>query len=167
MDQSIEKRLNLLKECEYGLQFENELPNSCCQEKTQENRADADFNQDETLADLCQEDSRKHPYFRSVKAELTQIFCKFPKEEPLQTVFPQSEWARIHYSDQKYYVVGVVKEKGKEKYICYGIPATYSPEPPQELKGFCSFVPLSLFDMKGKGYWMMFQDATTGKCVHL
>ena len=62
-------------------------------------------------------------------------------------------------------IVGLVKEGGKEKYICYGVPAVYSKEPPKELKGFCSFIPLSVFDMKGDGYWMMFQDAVTGECI--
>jgi hypothetical protein len=62
-------------------------------------------------------------------------------------------------------VVGLVLESGKEKYICYGVPCTYSKNPPKELKGFCSFIPLSIFDLTGKGYWMMFQDAITGEHV--
>ena len=40
-------------------------------------------------------------------------------------------------------------------------------EPPEAFKGKCSFLPLSLFDPDGKGYWMMFQDAETGQCVKI
>ena len=89
----------------------------------------------------------------------------FPEEPALSKIIPESRWAKINYSSDKFYVVGVINENEKEKYICYGVPAKYSAKPPKELKGFCSFVPLSYFDMKGDGYWMMFQSAITGECV--
>ena len=80
-------------------------------------------------------------------------------------LFPDSVFVRINYSSEKYYVVGVIKEKNTEKYVCYGVPAAYSETPPKELDGYCSFIPVSIFDMKGDGFWMMFQDATTGECI--
>ncbi|MCQ2387115.1 MAG: hypothetical protein MJ066_01540 [Clostridia bacterium] len=106
-------------------------------------------------------------FYDKEKGELEELFSKFPHEENLEKTFPFSTWVKINYSSDKYYVVGVVKENDKEKYICYGVPSNYSENPPIELKGYCSFVPASLFDLKGKGYWMMFQDAVTGDCVHL
>ena len=45
------------------------------------------------------------------------------------------------------------------------MPSVYSETPPKELDGYCSFIPLSVFDMKGDGFWMMFQDAVTGECI--
>jgi hypothetical protein len=78
-----------------------------------------------------------------------------------------SKWVKIYYSNTQYYVVGLVYNDGRERYVCYGVPSKYSPIPPKELEGFCSFVPLSVFDMKGDGYWMMFQDAITGNCIRL
>lgn len=105
------------------------------------------------------------PYYLTVKKQLEDIFFKFPQETELCEMFPKSRWAKIHYSKDKYYVVGLMFESGKEKYICYGVPETFSETPPVQLTGYCSFVPLSIFDMKGKGYWMMFQDAKTGKCI--
>ena len=99
--------------------------------------------------------------------ELEQMLNKFPREDALLSVFPDSSWVRINYSDDKYYVVGVVKEMGREKYICYGVPSEYSENPPEELKGFCSFIPLSVFSVKGDGYFMMFQDAVTGECIKM
>ena len=54
---------------------------------------------------------------------------------------------------------------GKEKYICYGVPAPFSKEPPKELKGFCTFIPASVYDLFGNGFWMMFQCAETGECI--
>lgn len=61
--------------------------------------------------------------------------------------------------------MGLTEEKGRPKYICYGVPAKYSPYPPKELAGYCTFIPLSIFEMKGDGFWMLFQDAKTGECV--
>ena len=104
-------------------------------------------------------------YYQSARQEIEQILEKFPTEETLEKNLPESRFVKVNYSENKYYVVGVIKDKGKEKYVCYGIPAKYSIEPPKELKGFCSFIPLSIFDLTGDGYWMMFQDAITGECV--
>ena len=109
--------------------------------------------------------SQKDPYYISVKSELEGIFSRFPEEPALGKTFADSRWAKVHYADEKFYVVGVIKENGKEKYICYGVPSPYRETPPKELAGYCSFVPISVFDLKGDGYFMMFQDAVTGKCV--
>ncbi|MBQ9485856.1 MAG: hypothetical protein IJU83_03360 [Clostridia bacterium] len=109
--------------------------------------------------------SQNAPYYLSVKQELDGIFVKYPQETALQKTFSDSRWAKIYYSEEKFYVVGLIKENGKEKYICYGVPSPYSPTPPKELAGYCCFVPLSVFDLKGDGYFMMFQDAATGRCV--
>ena len=104
-------------------------------------------------------------YYQKAKRELEEVFSRFPIEEDLVKIFPESKWCKVYYECEKYYVVGVIKENDEEKYICYGVPATYSPTPPKELKGYCSFIPLSVFALKGEGYWMIFQDAITGECI--
>lgn len=106
------------------------------------------------------------PYYLTVKNELDGLFDKYPKETELEKAIDGSRFAKVYYADDKYYVVGVIKENDKEKYICYGVPSKYRQTPPKELAGYCCFVPLSIFDLKGDGYFMMFQDAYTGKCVH-
>ena len=166
IDEEINEKLLSLKERENeSLQFENE-PSDCeCQEKTQKDFAPNICAENEKDTVKCEEIPLPR-HFDTVKAELDEIFFKFPKEESLSRYFKDSRWAKIYYSSEKYYVVGVVFEEGQEKYICYGVPANYSKTPPKELDGFCSFIPLSVFDMFGAGYWIMFQDAKTGKCVH-
>ncbi len=104
-------------------------------------------------------------YYESVKEELDNIFTTFPEEENLEKLVPNSKWAKIDYFSDKFYVVGICYENGTEKYICYGVPTINSYSPPDDLKGFCSFIPLSVFDTSGRGFWVMFQDAKTGKCV--
>lgn len=104
-------------------------------------------------------------YYEKVKRELAALFDKYPKEEALCRLIPLSEWVRVEFGRGKYYVVGLIREEKKPKYICYGVPAEKRSAPPEALRGWCSFLPASLFDLDGKGYWMMYQDAETGKSV--
>ncbi len=109
--------------------------------------------------------SKDNPYYLKERGELDLIFSRFPEESSLKKLFPLSRWARINYSEDKFYVVGEIVEDDAPKYICYGVPSSYSKEPPKELEGYCTFIPLSVFEMTGDGFWMMFQDAVTGECV--
>ncbi len=167
LSEQINDRLQLFKETEDArLRNENAMSNERCQEKAQESEHTTDCVQDETNASFCKENNGR-VYYDTVRAELDGVFEKFPPDEKLNAFFAESKWARVRYAENKYYVVGLVKENGVEKYICYGVPAKYSPEPPKELLGYASFIPLSVFDLQGDGYWMMFQDAVNGKCIKL
>ena len=106
-------------------------------------------------------------YYDKVKNELAALFGRYPAEEELAECIPFSKWAKVTFSRNKYYTVGVISDEHKAKYICYGVPAEHRGDPPEALKGLCSFLPLSVFDLNGKGYWMMFQDAETGQCIKI
>lgn len=162
-DGEIKDKLKKVKELESNVSTQNELPDKLCEKETEKKCESFNSLKDETNA--CASQNNKPTFYLSNRQELEQIFIRFPEEQPLQKIFADSRWARINYSKDKYYVVGVIKEEGVEKYICYGVPANYSPTPPEQLKGYCSFVPASIFNMTGAGYWMLFQDAFSGKCV--
>lgn len=115
----------------------------------------------------CDTDNNLGVYYDRVKAELDDLFKTNQKDTSLEDNIPDSKWVRIYYSDQNYYIVGIIYEDDAPSYICYGVPGKYSKEPPKELEGFCSYLPLSLFDLNGDGYWMMYQNAKTGECVHI
>lgn len=149
------------------VRFEDGLSHYGSGQKAHKSQGDDNGAQDEGNKCCGEKYSEQNPYYLSVRKELDDMFGKFPEESCLQKLFPGSRWAHINYSAEKYYVVGLVKEEGKEKYICYGIPAPYSETAPAELAPYCSFVPVSLFDMKGDGFWMMFQSAQTGECILL
>ena len=163
----ISDKLKTIKEQDDGnFSVKDELPYDRSEKEKEEIHTRFDRFQDETPA--CQFQINKGAiFYQSVREELNALFKKFPPETDLMRNFPESKWVKINYSENKYYVVGLVLEDGREKYICYGVPSTYSKNPPKELKGFCSFIPISIFDLMGKGYWMMFQDATTGACVKM
>lgn len=101
-------------------------------------------------------------YYRSVKAEIDVLFSKYPKDDRLTSAFSCSEWVRVS-EEEKEYLVGVVFDDGKAKYIGYALPTETPSEPPEEIKEYCVFVPLSVYDEE-KGFFVIFQSATTGAC---
>lgn len=168
LEDSINDKLLQVKESENArLSNENAMPFVSCQKETEKSQSPNYCNQDEASSCDCPKYSPSTPYYLTVKAELEEIFKKFPQDKQLSALFADSRWARVNYSSEKYYVVGLIKEDGKEKYICYGVPEKYSIEPPEPLKDCATFIPLSIFDLKGQGYWMMFQDAVTGNSIKL
>lgn len=163
----VETKLNLIKEYDFAsLQPENELPFNQSQEKAEECTNFPDRAQNETNLNFGKKTEKERPYYQSVQTELNAVLNKFPPEENLNKLFHDGKFVKVNYSKEKYYVVGIIKENGKEKYLCYGVPGKFSPNPPKELAGYCSFIPLSVFDLSGEGYWMMFQDAISGKCIN-
>lgn len=165
-DTDIQNKLKAIKEWDFeNCSYEDELFTSFSSQKEKEEQIGDNCIEDEK--DFCQSQSysQQNPYYLSVKEELQEVFSKFPPENCLKSMFPDSQWARINYAENKYYLVGLIKELNTEKYICYGVPATFSNQPPKELDGYCTFIPLSIYDMQGEGFWMMFQDAITGKCI--
>ncbi|MBE5754195.1 MAG: hypothetical protein E7340_02520 [Clostridiales bacterium] len=164
-DQQLPPPVNIKENDDDTLRIPNVQTIDSREEETKIIRSAADFFKNEADASRGEEYSKEQPYFKTVEQDLEKIFSKYPKDDRLKGLFPKSRWAQINYSADKYYIVGVIKERAKEKYICYGVPAVYSKTPPKELKGFCTFIPLSIFDLSGDGFWMMFQDAVSGECI--
>ena len=179
LDDEIKQKIMRLKENDSeNLFFENEHAN-CSDKKTEkEKRPFTNGAQNEKNTCECQENKYiekielkeevciNQNYYDGVKEELDKIFYSHQSEEGLERIFSESKWAKIYYSKDKFYVVGLIFEKSKEKYICYGVPSRYKKTPPKALEGYASFIPLSVFDMFGDGYFIMFQDAMSGRCVH-
>ena len=103
-------------------------------------------------------------YFDKIKPQIERLFADYPEEKSLSEVVPDSRWVRIKYDDGEYYVVGVLYDKDRPLYLCYGVDGRYG-EKPEKINEYCSFIPSSLFNLKGDGYWVMFQRATNGECV--
>ncbi len=102
-----------------------------------------------------------------IKENLEKLFSSYPEDFSLSKTLPHSKWVKINYSDDGYYLVGAIYKNDEPEYVCYGIPAKFNEKPPEELNGICCFIPLSVFDMQGDGYFVIFQSAVTGKCIHM
>ena len=105
-------------------------------------------------------------YYRAVKSEIDELFARYPKDETLNGVFSCSEWVRVQVDENSPpYLVGVVYEGWKAKYLCYALPAQNAENPPDEIKDVCTFVPVSHFD-DTSGFFVIFQSAATGECIY-
>lgn len=167
-DLSFEEKLKYIEKVnnEY-LRNENASRLANGKEKAQDSQKFSFGLQDEELACACPPNSAEHPFIFAAREKLNFLFSSHEEMIELSKIIPESKWVKIDYSENKYYVVGLVKEHGKEKYICYGVPSKYSLYPPSELAPYCSFIPLSVFDLQGDGFWMMFQSAESGECIKL
>lgn len=106
----------------------------------------------------------KGTYYERIKPQIERLFEEFSEEKSLSEVVPDSRWVKIKYDGDDYYVVGVIYDKNRPLYICYGVEGRYG-EKPEKIGDYCSFIPSSIFNLKGDGYWVMYQSAITGKCL--
>ena len=166
IEENIEKKIDFINRAQNGnRKNENSKEYKACEEKEKECFSTFNPLQDEKCAKESNVYTREHPYYLTAEPELEELFTKFPSDESLSQTLPNGRFCKIKYANDKHYLVGTLKEKGEVKYVCYGVPMEYSKEPPSKLKDYCSFIPLSFFDLQGKGVWMMFQDAVTGECI--
>lgn len=128
---------------------------------------DAFFKMEDKI--VPQEDvDEEESFFDGVKEQIQTLFDKFPEEDILKQIIPESKWAKIDIEETgEYYVVGLMYENDLVKYVCYGIPSIYGGEPPKELKGFAQWLPIDSTKSDGFGYWITYQDAETGENVKL
>lgn len=109
--------------------------------------------------------SESDGYYLSVKEEIDRLFAVYPRDFCLQSAFEHGEWVRVKGTERApQYLVGVLYQDGKAKYICYALAAQDRQNPPQEIKGVCAFVPSSVFEDE-HGFFVIFQSAASGECV--
>jgi len=103
-------------------------------------------------------------FYLAIKPQLDEMFVCYPEEKRLNAIVPNSKWVRVD-TESDYYVVGVLFDQSDAIFICYGIPGVHSVKPPKEIADVCVWLPLSLEDRYGDGFWVIYQSADNGKCV--
>ena len=104
-------------------------------------------------------------YYRSVKGEMDELLKNYPRDDTLLGAFSSSEWVRIQGEEgNPQYLVGLIYENEKAKYVCYALAAENKDAPPEEIKDVCTYVPLSPYD-ENRGFFIIFQSAATGECI--
>lgn len=104
-------------------------------------------------------------FFFAVKPQLDEMFVRYPAEERLNAIVPNSKWVRVDTEEGDYYVLGVLYDLSTPIFICYGIPGTRNVAPPREIADVCVWLPLSSEQPDGNGFWIIYQSAENGKCV--
>ena len=116
--------------------------------------------------DIPEEVDDQNDFYQDVKGQLDELFTKYPEEEFLKDIIPNSKWAKISLDDGEYYVVGLIYDDGELKYICYGLPGL-SNQMPEEMGKYAKWLPVVPDDQNGFGYWLSYQDAKNGEQVEL
>ena len=103
-------------------------------------------------------------FYSDIKDDLDELFEKYPPISSLSKVIPNSKWVKINYGSNSFYAVGIIYENNFVKYLVYAVPGKRDLAP----KGFESysyFIPESIFDLSGNGFWCTFQSAEDGKRI--
>lgn len=126
-------------------------------------------------------------YWSRVEEYYNRLFDSHKKVTPFDDAVGEVEWIRIenvygpvypfygtynpcypYYRRSRctldHYLIGLMREKGKVKYVIYGIPGIYSAAPPMSLHGFSRWLPVK--NGYGAGYWLLYIDALTGNIAY-
>ena len=141
-----------------------------CESAPQE-KAGNELSEDEKIACAVEEEESgvKTPlaggeFYKKMKREIEGLLSAYPPCEQLCAAVENSRWVKIDYKKNRYYVFGVISDGGEPAYICYGVPAE-GETPPPEMAGLASFLPVK--SERGNGFWVMYQDASTGAAVKI
>lgn len=102
-------------------------------------------------------------FYSRMRAEIEGLLSSYPVEENLCAAIPESSWVKINYGEGKYYVFGIIRDNDKPAYVCYGVPAKESENPPESMRGLASY--LAIPSDNCAGFWVMYQDASSGASV--
>lgn len=115
-------------------------------------------NQDESV-------KQKLEFLNEIIYQLDDMFQRYPQDDVLNSIIPNAKFIKIEGSEP--YVLGVIYENQMLKYIAYGVPGTYNSLPPRDLGQHYQWLPLNPHDVMSDGYFMIYQDATTGTIVEI
>lgn len=99
------------------------------------------------------------PYYRTIASRLSRLLEENPAYKPLIKAVKNSYWVRID-KEKGFYAIGVVTQENTPKYIAYALPEEYSAAPQSDF----SFVEVTENNAP-KGFFVIYQDAFTGKLV--
>ena len=107
-------------------------------------------------------------FYERINPQIEKMFKNNKEEVILNEILPNSKFCRVEFEDGSgYYVFGIIYDDGLPKYLCYGLPAKKDSQPPQELSNLYQWLPIDASDDTGDGYYMMYQDAISGKNIEL
>ncbi len=131
------------------------------QDQTQEICDDTSGHEDEKC-DLF--DNFEGEYYCKIKEKLQPLFEKYPSIDSLTALIPESKWVKVPYSKNQFYIVGLISSKRKVKYVAYGVEG-FKNLTPKGFERYSTFIPESIFNPNGAGYWCVFQCAESGKQI--
>ncbi len=168
---------------EHGIEYDDELKqeiddaiesefekNSCA--KCKYRQYFFEHNPSSTLSSIKMQEEEvvipedKPSFYEEIKSQIDKLFASSPTEQYLQELIPNSKWVKVEFDKGgDYYVLGLLYDDDKLKYICYGVPGIYQKTPPKQLSGYPIWFPLDRGNNEGFGYWLTYQDADSGESI--
>lgn len=106
-------------------------------------------------------------FYEQNKEHFERLLTDNAQLDELCDMIPGSKWVKVEYTegeDQGHYIVGIIyDEEGAPMHICYGVPGQFALAPPDNLAKYCQWLPASIKEPKGNGYWVLYQSAKTGQ----
>ena len=122
---------------------------------------------DNYQGDIDNTDNDYPEFYLMVKDQVEKILSENPTEKILQDIIPDSRFVYVPRGNGDSYVFGIIYENDLPRYICYGERGKFSDERPEHLKEFYQWLPIDANNVGGDGYFMMYQDAFTGKNLEM
>lgn len=117
---------------------------------------------DEVEQIIENEMSESNNFFGLIGEQVDELFDKFPEDQDLNKLIPNSKWVRVNYDNSsKTYIFGLIFQDDRVKYICYGVPSSFNVAPPPELQPYSQWLKLN----DQEGFWVSYQDAETGDSI--
>ena len=111
---------------------------------------------------------RENTFFDRLSNQIEKMFDTNQSFEILNEIFPNSKFCKVNFDDGTgYYVFGIIYDNGVPKYLCYGMPAQKNDAPPKDFSELYQWLPIDVNNEDGDGFYMMYQDAETGKNISI
>lgn len=124
-----------------------------------------DMTENETNGNI-KKDISDMTFYERISGQIDKMFRENRQEEVLNEILPNSKFCKVMFEDGSgYYVFGIIYDDGLPKYLCYGLPSKKESEPPTELSNLYQWLPIDANNEDSDGYYMMYQDASTGKNI--
>ena len=105
------------------------------------------------------------PYYYSlIQSQYEDMFSKYPAFEKLSKIIDNSKWIMVDAIDEPY-IMGIIYENSKPKYLCYGVIQDKKQTPPIELMQSSQWVPFDINNEFGQGAYIMYQSAENGETL--
>lgn len=130
------------------------------EEQTQDSIND---NIEETDKPSENEGDNDEEFYEQIKDQIDDLFKNHNREEGLENLIPNSKWVKVEYEDAPgHYVMGLIYDGDKIRFISYGLPSSAAKNPPKDLEGYAQWVQTT---EDNSGYWLVYQSAKDGESV--
>lgn len=105
-------------------------------------------------------------FLSTISEQIDEMLIKYPTENTIMELVPNSKFIKIEDEyENNTYVIGVIYENSKIKYLAYGVPAKYNTPAPKELGSNYQWIPIDFNDPMTDGYYVLYQDAVDGSII--